>query len=73
MSAMHFAGSLEIRKDKMLTLVCAGWPVCMSGYRADNAECTFERAHVTCKRCIKMLAEHDRTAAENASKGGPRG
>ena len=65
---VHYAGGLKIRKGKRLTLinsVLGGWPACASNGTTLNL--SWERQDITCKRCLSLIAQHDRTAAEDAS------
>jgi hypothetical protein len=67
---MHFAGHIKIRKGNTLTLINetrGGLPVCTMS-PSTQASWTFERPSVTCKRCLRMLQEHDRTAEEELAR-----
>lgn len=70
-TAMHFAGHISILKNGWRTLINSptrgGTPVCST--RSVNALWTFDCRDTTCKRCLHLLAEHDRTAAEATEKG----
>ena len=68
---MHFAGRIEIVEKGVRTIIDPGLPVC--GARSANASWVLSRDGVDCKRCLALLAKHDRTAATlQSSIGEPR-
>lgn len=65
-TAVHYGGALRILSRGVVTLISAGAPACQTRATA-NALHSLRREDVTCRRCLGLLGQHDRTAAlENA-------
>lgn len=62
---VHYAGHINILSKGVRTLINhptrGGTPVC--GTTSPLASFVLSREEVTCKRCLHLIAEHDRTAA----------
>ena len=59
-SATHYAGDLYIRKGPKYTMILTGTrgiAVCFT----PDAHVSVQRQDVTCKRCLVLIAKHDRT------------
>ncbi len=64
---LHYSGRLRIVRNGTTTMISAGLPVCM---HRPSGNWTVERAEVTCKRCLRLIAQHDETARTASAKGG---
>lgn len=59
--AIHYAGALRIVRGNTVTRISAGYAACCSGPRAEAIRARGNHTHdedkVTCKRCLKAIAQ----------------
>jgi hypothetical protein len=61
MKTMHYSGRMKIVRAKSTSLILPGWACCCSGERSEelraNGHVTREKSFVTCKRCLRNIAD----------------
>lgn len=64
---MHYRGEAKYKIRGYVRTVLAGWAVCCSGDKAyavrANGNHTYDRAKVTCTKCLSVLEKSDAYAA----------
>lgn len=69
--SIHWGGGLSYPIRRGIVTMARGYPCCCSGDRArkvrQDGTQTWDRAEVTCKTCLKLLAKADDAA--QASRG----